>query len=56
MEPYQVIPAEYEYQKYVIGEGQFFVLGDNRPNSSDSQNWGAVDASHILGRAVPLDR
>ena len=33
----------------------YFVLGDNRPKSNDSQNWGCLDGSDIYGRAVPLE-
>ena len=35
----------------VLGENQFFVLGDNRPNSYDSRRFGPIDKSAIVGRA-----
>ena len=35
-----------------IPEGQLFVLGDNRNNSSDSHNWGTVPMSYVVGKAV----
>jgi len=33
-----------------ISKGQYFVMGDNRPNSFDSRRFGTVDASLIVGR------
>lgn len=33
-----------------IGQGQYFVMGDNRPNSFDSRRFGTVDESLIVGR------
>lgn len=35
-----------------VPPGQFFVLGDNRTNSSDSHVWGFVPADHIIGKAL----
>jgi signal peptidase I len=35
-----------------IPEGQLFVLGDNRNNSSDSHDWGTVPMSYVVGKAV----
>ena len=38
---------------FTLGEEQYFVLGDNRPNSADSRIYGPVDRSHVKKR-VPL--
>lgn len=38
-------------QTYTIPLGSYFVLGDNRPASSDSRAWGFVPREDIVGRA-----
>lgn len=38
--------------RMVLGQGEYFVLGDNRMHSSDSRIWGAVKEDSIVGRAL----
>ncbi len=35
-----------------LGEGEYFVLGDDRLSAADSRIWGAVNQKSILGKAV----
>lgn len=34
-----------------IPEGQYVVMGDNRPGSSDSRDWGTIKKNAIVGKA-----
>ena len=56
LEPY--IPADFEIspgratlnEEVYLAADEYFVSGDNRPHSSDSRSWGAINKDDIVGR------
>lgn len=42
----------YQPDTFTLAADQYFVMGDNRPRSSDSRIWGLLPKSDIVGRPV----
>lgn len=55
-EDYVYIDTYPEYRndsgRWVVGEGEVFVMGDHRNNSSDSRNIGCIRIDSIIGKAL----
>jgi len=55
-EPFEKIPSSDNFKAVVIPDNEYFLLGDNRPESNDSRYWKTISIKreNILGKVVKI--
>lgn len=57
-EPFTIVPHESseEFPPFVVPQDEYFLLGDNRPNSEDSRYWErrSIDKSYIVAKVTEI--
>jgi len=46
------LPFSGNEDELVLKDREYYVMGDNRPESSDSRSWGPVPADRIIGKVI----
>lgn len=61
IDPSRPDPVNYYFREghlpvgeFIVPEGQYFMMGDNRDNSTDSRFWGFVPEENLVGKAVAI--
>jgi len=50
-EPYEHMPNARDESPVVVDAGHLYVMGDNRPASSDTRSWGQLGQEFVIGQA-----
>jgi len=55
-EPFEKVESDDDFGPIVIPENEFFLLGDNRPESNDSRFWSrpTIGKERIVGKVVKI--